>query len=143
MSTKQYIGSFAQLADGVQVAGKVLILKNDDSIVWGSPTNLQKIITYPADFTGTNYTLTNADNGHSIIVINGGTSVTITVPTNLVTKMQVGFIQDGTGDITFTPSGTTLNNATNGTKIKGQYEQAYLEQGSTTSIYYLLGNTKI
>jgi hypothetical protein len=57
--------------------------------------------------------------------------------------MQVGFIQDGTGNVTFTPSGTTLNNAISGYKIKGQYDQAYLEQGATASIYYLLGNTKV
>lgn len=37
--------------------------------------NLQKIITYPADFTGTNYTLTNADMGYSIIIVNGAPQV--------------------------------------------------------------------
>lgn len=108
-----------------------------------TPTNPQKFLTHPADFAGTNYTLTNADNGYSIIVFNGGTAVTITVPSGLTAQLQVGFIQDGTGDITFTPSGTTLNNAIGGYKIKGQYEQTFLEQGSTQSIYYLLGNTKL
>jgi len=106
-------------------------------------SNLQKTITYPGDFTGTNYTITNADNGYSIIVVNGATSVTITVPTGLEAKLQVGFIQDGSGDVTFTPSGTTLRNSISGYKIKSQYDQAYLEQGTTTSVYYLLGNTKV
>ena len=105
--------------------------------------NLQKIITYPADFTGTNYTLTNADMGYSIIIVNGATAVTITVPTGLQSKMQVGFIQDGTGDVTMTPSGTVLKNAISGYKIKGQYDQVFLEQGLTNTSYYLLGNTKL
>ena len=115
--------------------GKILVTKEY--------LNLQKIITYPADFTGTNYTITSADMGYSIIIVNGATAVTVTVPTTLVAKMQVGFIQDGTGDVTITPSGTTLRNAISGYKIKGQYDQVFLEQGSTTSVYYLLGNTKV
>jgi hypothetical protein len=94
-------------------------------------------------FISTNYLLTSADDGYTIIITNGATPISITVPTGLSAKLQVGFIQDGTGDVTFTPSGTTLNNAISGYKIKGQYDQAYLEQGLTSSIYYLLGNTKV
>jgi len=105
--------------------------------------NLQKFITYPADFTGTNYTITSSDMGYSIIIVNGATAVTITVPTGLVPKMQVGFIQDGTADVTMTPSSTTLKNAISGYKIKGQYDQVLLEQGLTNADYYLLGNTKV
>jgi len=94
-------------------------------------------------FISANYLLTSADNGYSIIITNGATPISITVPTGLSAKLQVGFIQDGTGDVTFVPSGTTLRNAISGYKIKGQYDQAYLEQGATASIYYLLGNTKV
>ena len=94
-------------------------------------------------FISTNYLLTSADDGYTIIITNGATPISITVPTGLSAKLQVGFIQDGTGDVTFTPTGTTLNNAISGYKIKGQYDQAYLEQGLTSSIYYLLGNTKV
>jgi hypothetical protein len=39
MSTKQYVGSFAQLADGVVALGKVLTLKPDDVVVWATPAN--------------------------------------------------------------------------------------------------------
>lgn len=105
--------------------------------------NLQKIITYPADFTGTNYTITDADMGYSIIIINGATAVTITIPSGLMPKMQVGLAQDGTADVTITPSGVTLKNAIGGYKIKGQYENVFLEQGATNIDYYLFGNTKI
>ena len=90
-----------------------------------SVDNLQKIITYPIDFTGTNYTLTNADNNYEIIVDNGATAVTITVPTGLTSKIGVGFTQKGTGDITYITSGTTINNPI-GLKIKGQYYQTFL-----------------
>ena len=113
----------------------------------GSPyvleiTNLQKVITYPTDFTGTNYTLTNADNNYEIIVDNGATAVTITVPSGLTSKIGVGFTQKGTGDISYTASGTTINNPV-GLKIKGQYYQTFLSQELATNLFYLGGNTKI
>ena len=104
-------------------------------------TNLQKVITYPADFTGTNYTLTNADNNYTIIVDNAATAVTIIVPSGLTSKIGVGFIQKGTADVTFTASGTTIQNPT-GLKIKGQYYQTFIEQDGNTNVIYLLGNTK-
>jgi hypothetical protein len=94
-------------------------------------------------FISANYLLTSDDDGYTIIITNGATPISITVPTGLSAKLQVGFIQDGTADVTFTPTGTTLRNAISGYKIKGQYDQAYLEQGATSSIYYLLGNTKV
>ena len=104
--------------------------------------NLQKVITYPADFSGTNYTLTNADNNYEIIIDNGATAVTITVPSGLTSKIGVGFTQKGTGDITYTASGTTINNPT-GLKIKGQFHQTYLSQELSTNNYFLGGSTKI
>jgi hypothetical protein len=112
----------------------------------GSPyvvetVNLQKVITYPADFTGTNYTITNADNNYTIIVDNSATAVTITVPTGLTSKIGVGFIQKGTADVTFVASGTTILNPI-GLKSKGQYYQTFIEQELATTTVYLLGNTR-
>jgi len=104
--------------------------------------NLQKVITYPADFTGTNYTLTNADNNYEIIVDNGATAISITVPSGLVSKIGVGFTQKGSGDVSYVASGTTINNPT-GLKIKGQYYQTFLSQELATNSYYLGGNTKV
>lgn len=123
-----------KIGDGLNINGSGVVSVVDDK---------QKTITYPADFTGTNYTLSNADNGYSIIVQNNSTAVTVTVPTGLISKFQVGLIQAGSADITITPSGTTLRNAISGYKIKGQYDQAYLEQDAASSIYYLFGNTKV
>jgi len=112
------------------------------AIVTKEYLNLQKIITYPADFTGTNYTITNADNNYIIIVDNVTTAVTITVPTGLTSKIGIGFIQKGTADITFVASGTIIQNPI-GLKLKGQYYQTFIEQELATNTFYLLGNTKI
>ena len=38
MSTKQYLGGFTQLADGVVALGKVLTIKPDDTMVWATPS---------------------------------------------------------------------------------------------------------
>ena len=114
--------------------GKVLITKEY--------LNLQKVITYPGDFIGTNYTLTNADNNYEIIVANGATPVSITVPSGLTPKIGVGFTQKGTGDVAYIASGTTINNPI-GLKIKGQYYQTFLSQELATNNFFLGGNTKI
>lgn len=103
---------------------------------------LQKVITYPADFATTTYTLSNADNNHEIIINNGATAVTIAVPAGLIAKLGVGFTQKGTGDVNYLASGTTVQNPI-GLKIKGQYYQTYLSQELNTNIYFLGGNTKL
>jgi hypothetical protein len=52
----------------------------------------------------TSFTLSNADNGYVIVVDNGATPVIITVPAGLMAKMEVGFLQLGTGDVSFAAS---------------------------------------
>ena len=124
--------------------GDIINLQTDVSTLTTSVGDLTACCDTKQKFISTNYLLTNADDGYSIIITNGITPVSITVPTGLSPKLQVGFIQDGTADVTFiTTGGVVLNNAIAGYKIKGQYDQAYLEQGATSSIYYLLGNTKV
>lgn len=97
--------------------------------------NLQKVIT-------ASYTLTDADDNFTIIV-NSSSAITITIPSGLKSKINIGFIQKGTGDVQFSEgSSVTLHTAV-GNKIKGQYYQTYLEQEGSTNEYYLLGNTKL
>lgn len=104
-------------------------------------SNLQKTITYPGDFTGINFNLTNAENNYSVEIDNGTTAVTITVPTGLMAKIQVGFIQKGTGLVTFVESGTVLKYLTGlGLKMTGVNANAYLEKSASTEILYLFGN---
>ncbi len=112
-----------------------------DKGVDASNENLQKTITYPGDFTGSDYTLTSADNAYTIIVDNGATNVTITVDTSLPSKFVAGFIQKGTGDVTFVEDGTTIETPI-GLLIKGQNYAVALEKEGSTTTHYLLGNTK-
>lgn len=107
-----------------------------------SNENLQKTITYPGDFTGSNYTLVTGDNGYTIIVDNGATDVTITVNGSLPSKFVAGFIQKGTGDVTFVEDGTTVNTPV-GLLIKGENYAVALEQEEASGTFYLLGNTKV
>jgi hypothetical protein len=94
----------------------------------------QKFIVYPADFVGTNYTILDADKGKSLVIINGATAVTITIPVALQLKMQVGFIREDAGEVTLIAAGMTLKNAINGFRIKDRYDQAFIEQGISTSV---------
>lgn len=99
--------------------------------------NYQKVITG-------SYTITNTDNNYTILINNGANPVTITVPAGLLVKIQVGFIQQGTGDVTFVGSGTSLlTPIVGGFKIKGQNYNAYLEQVGSSNTYHLLGNLKV
>ena len=105
--------------------------------------NLQKIITYPTDFTGTNYTITNSDHNYVIFINNGTVDVSITIDSSVnIPNFSVGFIQEGSGTVTHLTSGVSLIN-TIGYKIKGYGFQTFIEKKLNTNIYYLLGNTKI
>lgn len=107
-----------------------------DGSVKENQDNLQKEIT-------SNYTLVNADNNHTIFINNGSTPITITLNTSITTpNFGVGFIQEGTGDVTFVGTGVSLTNPI-GLKSKGQGESTYIERKLNTSTYYLLGDTKI
>lgn len=98
--------------------------------------NLQKSIS--AD-----YTLTSADNNYSIKVNNGGTPVTITVPTGLPENFFAGITQKGTADVTIAQgSGVTISNPI-GFKIKGQGYCVGIEQIGATDFYDLLADTKV
>ena len=101
-----------------------------------APENLQKEIT-------TDYQLTDNDNNYTILVNNGTSPITITVPSGLLSKINIGFIQQGTGDVNFTTLGTTINSPLNMLKIKGQNYWAYLEQITNTNVYQLVGSLKL
>ncbi len=95
--------------------------------------NVQRIITGNAN-------VENEDNNSTIIINNGASNITITVDTDSMgNTVCVGFIQQGTGTVTFVASGVTINTPT-GLKIKGQNYNAYLEQIGTSNVFHLLGN---
>jgi len=99
--------------------------------------NLQKVVnTFP-------YTLLNTDDKYTIFVDNGASNVVINVPDTLTSNFSVAFIQKGTGDVTVTPTGTSVVNTAIGYKIKGQYYWALLEKELATVTHYLIGSTKL
>ena len=100
-----------------------------------TPINSQTIISI-------NTTLSNSLNNHVIFINNGTTPITITINSSITTpNFCVGFIQEGTGDVTFVGSGVSLTNPV-GLKSKGQGYQTFIERKLATSNYFLLGNTR-
>ena len=100
-----------------------------------SIANLQKTITG-------NYTLVEGDNNYTIIINNGAVAITVTIPTGLSSNFCAGFIQQGSAEVLFVASGTTINTPV-GLKIKAQNYNAYVEQVGTSDVYHLLGNLKV
>ena len=100
-----------------------------------SELNPQKTIT-------TSYTLTDIDNNYTIFVNNVATPVTISLGAITLPNFCVGFVQEGTGDVTFVGSGVSLTNPV-GLKSKGQGYQTFIERKLATSSFFLLGNTKV
>lgn len=97
--------------------------------------NLQRTITGST-------TILETDNNSTIIINNGATAINITIPTGLTTKFAIGFIQQGTGDVTFVESGTTINSPLDYLKIKGENYWAYLEKVGSSEVFQLAGELK-
>lgn len=148
--------------DGVNLITNLGVLASDMTITGGTYDNISGTATFTNNTGGTfnvtgfliqdnyqrivtsSFTLSNIDNNFTIIINNGANPITITVPAGLLSKIQVGFIQQGTGNVTFVGSGTTiLTPITGAFKIKGQNYNSYLEQVGTSNVYQLLGNLKV
>ena len=97
--------------------------------------NLQKVIT--AD-----YTLTSADNHYTIFVNNGTSDIIVTVPSGLPSAFYCSIVRKGTGEVTITPSSTTINNPI-GLRIDLRYDVVVIEQEGATNTFFLFGNTKV
>ena len=91
------------------------------------------------NLTSTSYTLSSNDSG-KVICIEHASDITVTVPTGLSTGFNCTFIQKGTGKITFSGSGITINNRQSHTKTAGQYSAASLLSYSS-NIFILTGDT--
>jgi hypothetical protein len=104
--------------------------------------NLQRTFTASTEIPTDTFTILETDNNSTIIINNGDTAVDITVPTGLSSKFAVGFIQQGTADVTFVESGTTINSPLDYLKIKGENYWAYLEKVGTSEVFQLAGEIK-
>jgi len=70
--------------------------------------------------TGTAYTLQASDNG-GIVTCSNASAITVTVPSGLGVGFNCMIIQKGAGQVTFSPSSTTINNRQSHTKSAGQH----------------------
>ena len=91
------------------------------------------------DQTGTAYTLLSSDNG-KVVVLDNASAVTVTVPSGLGVGFNCSFVQKGAGQVSFSASGTTINNRQSHTKINGQYGVASIVAYDTDT-YILAGDT--
>ena len=90
----------------------------------------------------TNYTLLDTDTGYTIFLTNGASNITITVPLGLQDNFECGFLQVGTGTVTFATSGGSVINYPDGLGliIEGQGYPCFIEKRNSNDEYYLTGN---
>jgi hypothetical protein len=78
-------------------------------------------------FTSNNYTLVSGDSYKVLLCTNSTTAGTVTVPSGVFSAGQVITItQTGTGQLTLTASGTTINSFNSQLKLAGQYATVQL-----------------
>lgn len=82
--------------------------------------------------TGTTYTLLSSDAG-KIVTLSNASAITLTVPTGLPIGFNCTIVQLGAGVVTFTASGTTINNRQSFTQTGGQYAVASIVSRSTNT----------
>lgn len=85
------------------------------------------------------HTLVASDNG-KVIVMNKASAVTVTVPSGLGAGFNCSFVQKGAGQVSFSASGTTINNRQSHTKINGQFGVASLVSYAD-NVFVLAGDT--
>jgi hypothetical protein len=96
---------------------------------WSPSTNPQ---------TGTGYSLQSSDNGVTVTCSNAS-PFTLTVPSGLGANFGCMIIQIGAGQVTVTPSSTTVNSFGALTKLAGQYAAATLF-AYASDVFELSGN---
>jgi hypothetical protein len=122
------IGNFGAYASG------------DNLVLADANGNLHKRSITPVNTqaSATTYTLTLGDNG-GILTFASSSPITVTVPSTLPAGFVCQIIQKGSGQITVTGSGTTLNSAY-GAKSRAQYSAIGLVLETSTQ-GYITGDT--
>ena len=78
-------------------------------------------------FTSNNYTLVSGDKDKILLASNSATAGTVTVPAGVfATGSVITIVQTGTGQLTLTASGTTINSNGSKLKLNGQYASCQL-----------------
>lgn len=111
----------SNISSGTLAAARLptTVILNDAAINMGDQT-VEGASAKLVELSGTSLTLDNDDNG-VVIYTTSTSATTITVPSGLATGFNVTVMQMGSGQVTFTGSGTTIRNASSDTKTSGQY----------------------
>lgn len=116
--------------------------RNAGNTGWDMLINFDAVVARTAvinDQTGTTYTLQASDNG-KVLTFNNASGITVTVPSGLGAGFNCMCIQKGAGQVTFSPSSTTVNNRQSHTKIAGQYGTVSLI-AYASNVFVLAGDT--
>jgi len=130
-------GSLDDLAvNNVEVAGVVFTDGTQTKV--GVPS-----ITPIAEKTAA-YTLTSTDEKDTIIEVNSGSAVTLTIPEDATVNFPVGstldIIQTGAGQVTIAGTGSAVVNGTPGTKLRTQWSSVTLLKRAANS-WLVFGDT--
>jgi hypothetical protein len=91
-------------------------------------------------FTSNNYTLVSGDKDKILLLSNSSTAGTVTIPSGVFAAGAVlTVVQTGSGQLTFTASGTTLNSQGGKLKLNGQYASAQIIC-TASNTFLLVGN---
>jgi hypothetical protein len=127
------VGKWAKQTDD----GSYWELTDESPITWAQRTGPAPAVINPQ--TGTTYTLLASDLG-KVITLSNASAITVTVPSGLGEGFNCMCIQKGAGQVTFSPSGTTVNNRQGHTKTAGQHAVASLV-ADVANNFYLGGDT--
>jgi len=95
------------------------------------PTSTISDVVVDDAVSGTTLTLDDADNG-KLIYFTNSSAITVTLPSGLIDGFYVMLVQDNTGAISITTSGTTLNGTTS---TSAQYDVLTLTNYKATNTY--------
>jgi hypothetical protein len=91
-------------------------------------------------FTSNNYTLVSGDRDKILLLSNSTTAGTVTIPSGVFAVGSVlTIVQTGTGQLTLTASGTTINSNLGKLKLNGQYASCQLIC-TATNTFLAIGN---
>jgi hypothetical protein len=91
-------------------------------------------------FSSNNYTLVSGDKDKIVLASNGSTAGTVTVPSSVFAVGSViTVVQTGSGQLTLTASGTTINSQGGKLKLNGQYASCQLICTSSNT-FLAIGN---
>ncbi len=122
--TNTEIGYLSGVTSAIQTQ---LSAKLDSSTASTTYAPLIQTMDASKTFTSNNYTLIAGDRDKILLLSNSSTAGTVTVPSGVFsTGAVITIVQTGTGQLTLSTSGTTINSQGNKLKLTGQYASAQL-----------------